>query len=523
MSVRMFQDDLYAFPETDGDARLYAKDAAAGAKPAKAQPVAAGRDDFGKLFDLPFFGKGQDVNDLKQRLRGLSALKGPMDADDPLVTTTNPLDGNERNNPDNRNRDMTVGFTFLGQFIDHDLTFDPTPPADKPPQDQINFRSPRFDLDSVYLRGPMVDFHLYDGNRDKPKFLIDAAAPRDLPRRADLQAIIGDPRNDENVIISQLHLAFLKFHNQAIDWLHKENQRLKGMALFERARQLTQWHYQYIVVEQFLSVTLDEDVFDDVHKNGPKYFKKGCNKIPREFQVAAYRFGHSQVRPGYKINGGFGAPIFDNALQASDSDPNDLRGQRRSPRRFVEWDTFFDFGTEEVVSKGLKIVARPKVKSNKRIDPRISTAMLKLPVGEPGTPASGEEDNLATRNLFRHLQFGLPSGQAVASLLKKDGLLSGEPLEFPDLKALKFHDNTPLWYYILGEAKKQKRGKRLGTVGSRIVAEVFFGLLASDPNSYWSKDKNFTSDLPANRNPNYKPNSHLPFTMTDFLSFARVA
>jgi hypothetical protein len=421
-------------------------------------------------------------------------------------------------NPDNTNPKMTVGFTFLGQFLDHDITFDPAP-LKKPPTNGPNLRSPFFDLDSVYGRGPDEDRLLYNrtDELDKPspaEFLIDFEAPHDLPRTSEQRAIISDPRNDENVIISQLHLAFLKFHNEVVDWVVFKHPNEEPRAQFKRAQRLVRWHYQYIIVNQFLAVSLDEVVYKAVRDNGPTIFKPGPKPaIPREFQVATYRFGHSQIRPGYQVNKGFGAPIFDAAVDAREGDPNDLRGGRRARRRFVEWDTFFDFGTKEVASVNDQPVSRPKVKKNKRIDPFISSPMFDLPVG-PGLVGPGDaQKSLAGRNLERHLLHGVPSGQAIA---KKLGYPELTPAELKELKPLKFHESTPLWYYILAEALLRKNGERLGQVGSRIVAEVFFGLLLSDATSYWSVDKTWTPTLPR-RDP-----AATGFTMTDLLTFARV-
>ncbi|WP_179228358.1 peroxidase family protein [Leptolyngbya ohadii] len=478
--------------------------------------------DFGKLFpDLPSFAEGQNRADVLRRLRELGKKGGLMDAQDPLVTITNPLDANLRLNPDNNNPEMTVGFTFLGQFLDHDITFDPTP-LNSTVTNGKNLRSPCFDLDSVYGRGPDRDSILYDRSpeleRPAPtKFLIDMDAASDLPRTSQQRAIIADPRNDENVIISQLHLAFLKFHNQVVDYVVEHNPaNANPKQLFEEARHLVQWHYQYIIVNQFLKATLDPMVYRQVKTNGPTLFQPCAKpKMPREFQISAYRFGHSQIRPGYKINQGFGAPIFDPVVDPQDGDPNDLRGGRRAPRRFVEWDVFFNFGVQEVAVKDGKAVVQPKVKRNKRIDPFISSPMFALPVG-PGLPEPVEDvRTLAGRNLERHLQHGIPSGQAIAQALGYAPLTSTETAELRDLN---FHNNTPLWYYILKEALVQQGGQRLGQVGSRIVAEVFFGLLLSDPDSYWSKNRAWNPTLPRRNG-----RTDGDFTMVDLLTFARVA
>lgn len=487
-----------------------------------AEAVRPDESDFSKLFPhLPSFAEGQDRKDVLQRLRLLGKKGGLMDARDPLVTITNPLDANPERNPDNKNPEMTVGFTFLGQFLDHDITFDPLP-LNSPTTDSKNLRSPFFDLDSVYGRGPEQDRILYDRSpeleRPMPaKFLIDLEASRDLPRTSQQRAIIADPRNDENVIISQFHLAFLKFHNQVIDYVVEQNPpNTNPQKLFEEARRLVRWHYQYIIVNQFLKATLDPAIYEQVKTKGPTLFKPSAKpKMPREFQVAAYRFGHSQIRPGYKPNQGFGAPIFDAVVDPEDGDPNDLRGGRRAPRRFVEWDIFFDFGVQEVAARNGQPVVQPKVKPNKRIDPFISSPMFDLPVG-PGLPDPVDDvRTLAGRNLERHLQHRVPSGQAIAQAL---GYAPLTPAETAELKDLNFHQNTPLWYYILKEALVQQGGQRLGQVGSRIIAEVFFGLLLSDKNSYWSQNRTWNPTLPR-RNGRTDGN----FTMVDLLTFARVA
>jgi hypothetical protein len=133
-----------------------------------------------------------------------------------------------------------------------------------------------------------------------------------------------------------------------------------------------------------------------------------------------------------------------------------------------------------------------KVKRNKRIDPFISSPMFDLPVG-PGLV--GPDDalrSLAGRNLERHLQHGLASGQAIAVALGYTPLAASDLAE---LAPLGFQSATPLWYYILKEALVQHDGERLGQVGSRLIAEVFFGLLKDTPDSYLN-EPGWTPDLP---------------------------
>ncbi|SFN82870.1 Animal haem peroxidase [Geodermatophilus obscurus] len=493
----------------------------------------AAPDDFNKLFPhLPPFAACEPT--VIARIRELGKRTGLMDALDPRVTVTNPLAANDtetphpthpNRNPDNPNPDMTVGFTFLGQFIDHDLTFDPMPIRCGRTASP-NLRSRFFDLDSVYGRGPDLDRLLYDRaselDRQAPvKFFVDFDAPRDLPRTSQLRAVIADPRNDENVITSQLHLAFLRFHNEVTD--HLAAQRAGELAalapaerprrLFELTRESVRRHYQWVVVEQFLAATLDPAVLATVAAAGPTvYTGAGTQKIPREFQVAAYRFGHSQIRPGYKLNVGFGAPIFDARVDPREEDPNDLRGGRRAPRRFVEWDTFFDFGTKEVDPDTGAV--RAKVKRNKRIDPYISSPMFDLPVGPGLVEPDDALKSLAGRNLERHLQHGLASGQDIATALGYTPLAAAD---LSELQPLGFESATPLWYYVLKEALVQQQGTRLGEVGSRIIAEVFYGLLLADSRSYLNCP-GWTPDLPRRDG-----STGGGFTMTDLLTFAGVA
>jgi hypothetical protein len=490
-------------------------------------------DDFNKMFPkLPPFAACEDT--VIAKIRELGKKAGLMDALDPRVTVTNPLAANDtktphpthpNRNPDNTNPDMTVGFTFLGQFIDHDLTFDPMPiKCDQTASP--NLRSRFFDLDSVYGRGPDLDRVLYDRGSELDhqapiKFFVDFDAPRDLPRTSQQRAIIADPRNDENVIISQLHLALLKFHNEVTDHLAVQKAtELAAIASAERvqtlfglAQESVRRHYQWVVVNQFLAATLDPAVFAAVKTNGPTVYTGAMTqKIPREFQVAAYRFGHSQIRPGYRLNVGFGAPIFDARIDPREEDPNDLRGGRRAPRRFVEWDTFFDFGTKEIDPDTGNV--RDKVKKNKRIDPFVSSPMFDLPVGPGLVDPNDALRSLAGRNLERHLQHGLASGQDIAAALGYTPLAA---TDLSELQPLGFQNATPLWFYILKEALVQQQGTRLGQVGSRIVAEVFFGILMADPGSYLST-AGWTPDLPR-RNGSVSG----AFTMTDLLTFAGVA
>jgi hypothetical protein len=232
---------------------------------------------------------------------------------------------------------------------------------------------------------------------------VDGAERHDLPRNSQLVALIGDPRNDENLVVSQLQLAFLRFHNAVVDDVKAGlGSGYTPEEIFAEAQRTVRWHYQWIVLHEFLPHLVGQPVVDDVLANGRSFYRwRNEPYIPVEFSVGAYRFGHSQVRPSYRANFGtsatdatqqFFALIFDPA--ADPGDPGDLRGGCRAPRRFVDWQTFFDFGDGR---------ARP----NKAIDTVLSTALFDLMGMATGTPTS-----LATRNLLRGLTLACPPASA---------------------------------------------------------------------------------------------------------------
>jgi hypothetical protein len=463
------------------------------------------RGRFGRLFpSLRAF--AQDSPKVQENLRKLGKPGGIMDAGDP-PPPANPLTPNPKN-PDNP--DHTAGVTFLGQFLDHDMTFDPTSSLERQadPEAVNNFRTPALELDHLYGSGRTASPHLYD--RTSPgsiKFLIDAEAPHDLPRNSQNVALIGDPRNDENLIVSQLHLAFLKFHNAVVDVV-LDNGDTNPNEAFEEAQQLVRWHYQWVILHEFLPATVGQDLVDDILEKGRQFYDWRHEPfIPVEFSVAAYRFGHSQVRPGYIANfdGDNGQPfvkhIFNAKLDHSVPDPDDLSGGKRAPRRFIDWRTFFNVGPTPPGHENLGASPKP----NKRIDTKLSSTLFELLSIPPNEPQS-----LAQRNLLRHLTFGLPSGQRVAKAMKE------EPLSRADLSELKpmgFDEETPLWFYVLKEAELKTQGRRLGPVGGRIVAEVFIGLLEGDRMSYLRQDPYWTPTLGEDGD----------FKMADLLRFAGVA
>ncbi len=475
-------------------------------------PTSAPDPRFSRMFELPAFADPQSTA-VQNAMMDIGKPGGLLDAKDPLREGPVRLITNPELSPDNVDQDvsnMTAGTTFVGQFLDHDVTFDNTSrlgvvtePAQTP-----NTRVPRLDLDSVYGGGPSVSPQLYrPSDRAKLRF-GNGGLFEDLPRNPDLTAIIADPRNDENLMIAGLHAAFLLAHNRTVDFQRANGPRGDPLS---HARRTIMHHWQWIGVTEFLPQIVGRPLVRDVLRNGRRWYRFRNPAMPVEFQTGIYRFGHSLVRPSYRANlkgdpGGdpaTGAPaffglIFDPAGEGQ-ADPIDLRGGARAPRRFIGWQTFFDFGGDQT----------QHVRPNKLIDTNISTPLFQLPLA--AIPSRDAPTSLPQRNLLRHLTWSLPSGQRLAESIGSPVLGSRH---FPELRdyGLGLEASTPLWYYILREASVLNNGVRLGPLGGRIVAETIIGMLQLDRSSYLNT--RFRPSLPR-QNPR-------TFTMTDLLQWARV-
>ncbi len=425
---------------------------------------------------------------------------------------------------DEENDAIDAGYTYVGQFIDHDLTLtnrndDLVTPVD--PYTFPNLRTPAFDLDSVYGLGPSGSSQLYQpdgihlllgaklfGNGD------DGAV--DLPRDANGQAVLGDPRNDENRIVSGLHEIFLRFHNLMADRVAKSHPSWDSNRIFAQAQRQVRFHYQWAVLTDFLPTIVGERTLRavlpslDVRQARPRIrFYNPCTmNMPVEFSVAAYRFGHSMVRPIYRINSSVTnrLPVF-----SLSSDPNlDLGGFRPTPSNFaIDWSFFFQM-------TATRQVGRPQVAY--RMDNSLVFPLSLLPAG-----AAGAGPNvLVKRSLLRAVQFGLPSGQDVARAMGAKplsdaqiliGKATGEPEDTESITEVApgFAGKAPLFTYILAEAIssafKVHDGKiegaqvspmRLGPVGGRIVAETFVGLMLADRSSFLFRSFRPRKDLSDN-------------------------
>src|SRR5439155_6005793 len=265
-----------------------------------------------------------------------------------------------------------------------------------------------------------------------------------------------------HVIVSQLHLLFIRFHNKVVDQARVDRPQLKGRALLEECQRLVRWHYQWIVLHDFLERVAGKEMAQTVLDGDRRWFNWQSDPfMPVEFSGAAYRFGHSMIRPHYDLNrANTKIPIF---AEADDPGPFDhLGGFRRLPFGWtIDWSLFFETGRNEP-------------QPSRKIDTKLSPPLFRLPSGvDPG------RHGLANLNLRRGRALGLPSGQDVAEAMEH------EPMNHRELGLEgALGDHTPLWYYLLREAQVHSDGEHLGPVGGRIVAEVLVGLLEGDPQSY---------------------------------------
>lgn len=429
--------------------------------------------------------------------RGLGALgdkHGPMQAGGPAQKTTT----------------VPVGLIFFGQFIDHDITLDldSSFSANDLAETTTNFRSPTLDLDNIYGGGPGTSPYLYwnvasgaDAAYSGVKLLTGADQPGasalaqdDLARSAHGRAIIGDPRNDENRVISQLQLGMIRFCNYVAEQVHAAKPQLKGGAFYSEARRVATWHYQWVVVNDYLRALVGGPLVQDILGHGRKVYRpESCQfgaafgatpYIPVEFSVAAYRYGHSMIPQCIQVRHGEPAlDIFGPKL-----------GRGFEPlahsEAVVQWKQLLD-------------LSDPTVDRADKLDAVMAKDLLDLPF----MVASDGVSSLATRNLLRGQAFRLPSGEAVARLCERDETeiakvssrakaLAAAATPPADLDA-----GTPLWLYVLIEAAEIGRetsvgnfdkGEGLGPVGGRLIAETLIGLMELDPNAYLGSNRSWS-------------------------------
>jgi hypothetical protein len=361
---------------------------------------------------------------------------------------------------------VEAGLPFFGQYLAHDITADRSPVRAHADVGALrNVRSPRANLESLYSGGPVGAPYLFD--REDPAKLLLGSQGRDPPRNQQGIALIGDPRNDVHVFMTGLHVAFIRAHNLLVDRL-----RADGVAepeVFEDARRALTWHYQWVVLTDFLPQLVGADLVADVLTHGPHFYRpQGQPYIPLEFADAAFRYGHSQIRNDYQIReAGPRLSVFP-----------DLAGFRPvPPERIIDWWLLFD------------VPGHPPAQRAKPMDGRLPASLIRLPESITGAVDVAAYRSLAARDLQRGEGTGLPSGEAVARAI------GAQPLTRQQLALDDWQGETPLWLYILREAATSG-GDRLGEVGGRIVSEVIVGIIRGDPESYLSVDPAWQPTLP---------------------------
>jgi len=376
-----------------------------------------------------------------------------------------------------------AGWPFFGQLIAHDITADRSPVGPEADISSLrNARAPKLNLEMIYGEGPVGAPYLYDV-RDPAKMLIGADG-LDLPRNSQGVALIGDPRNDVHVVAAHLHLALLHAHNGLVALLSAAG--MTGAELFDAARRVLTWHYQWIVVHDFLPRLVGAELAGEVLLRGGRFFSPAPGEafLPLEFADAAYRYGHGQIRHVYQLQpGGPEFPVFPDLASFG---PINLEHR-------MDLGRIFD------------LPGHPPAQRAKAMDGGLPASLINLPRQVTGDVDVDAHRSLAVRDLLRGSATRLPSGETVAEALgvaplSKDEIGHG------------WARGTPLWFYILKEAQVRGGGNQLGPVGGRIVAEVLIGLLRADLCSYLTVRPSWTPTLPRH--------GGVSFGLADLLLFA---
>jgi hypothetical protein len=281
---------------------------------------------------------------------------------------------------------------------------------------------------------------------------------------------VGDQRNDVHLFVSQMQVAFIKTHNRIVDRLRRDG--VAEAEVFERARRSATWHYQWIILNEFLPQVAGPELVDEVLEGRWTLIRpEEAPYIPFEFADAAYRYGHSQIRDTYRVNRDFGpVPVFP-----------DLMGFGAVPlERTIDWTLQFDF------------TGNGQAQRAKKIDGTLPNCLIVMPRQVTGEDEGSDYSYLANRDLERGQTVGLASGEAIAREMGFEPLSSDQI----GLAERGWDHETPLWLYVLREADVLEEGARLGPVGGRIVAEVLVGIIESDPESFRSVDPSWTPTLP---------------------------
>ena len=430
---------------------------------------------------------------------------------------------------------IPAGFTYLGQFVDHDLTFDKTNVMlgeNVTPAQLVQARSPSLDLDSMYGAGPNdpASEKFYEADKLHLKMGttvaiggIPAKPGHDLPRGAGTtatekrKAIIPDERNDENLAVAQLHLAMIRFHNRVVDTLPAS---VPPGQRFAKARQKVVKHYQWMLKTDYLPRICAPGVVNNVFNQGRKAFEVGVPAMdvptmPIEFSVAAFRLGHAMIRATYNWNRIFdlGGGSLELLFEFAGLNGTFMNNPRLTSNWIADFRRLFDFSEN---NKPDLVVPAGKFNRAMRIDTTLVDPLSTL----PGFPAA--DANLAVRNLRRARMVKLATGQQMVNFLQNKGVsvtkLTNAQIRdgnggvdlgmLTQAQRTALIQKTPLWFYILREA--EFNGGKLKGVGARIVAETFHRAMEGSTHSI-VRDDNFK--------PSLGPNNQT-FRMVDLLFFA---
>lgn len=349
------------------------------------------------------------------------------------------------------NLDLPAGYTYFAQFVMHDLT---------------SGRSPRLALRAVYGDGPTGSPDLYDA-QNPGHFRIGRSLGRvtlrDLPRDRRGNAVIGDQRNDRTIMLGQVHAAFLELHNSTMASLGRRDRA----AAFRCARRRVERRYRRLVIEDLLPRLVDEAVLKTIAGRRPSI---DLRRLPLEFTLAVGRFGHAMVKPRYRVGERLQAVLF---RAGGDTEPfSDLRGQPLDERAAISWEHFFPVGSLNHLQRAAKI----------------STKICR-PLFEMPGPRRATDRSIAYLTLAASAKARLPSGQRVADALGFDALA-------PETvwRSLPFgRTEAPLWFYVLREAEVEQHGRRLGSVGSAILASVMLDTCAASKDGGERREGGFDS------------------------------
>ena len=338
---------------------------------------------------------------------------------------------------------IDAGCTYIGQMISHDIV----PPTSKINQPSRSSLSWALNLNSLY--DDLKSNQKFENYEKKANGAYDFLRIRkEVENKIKYIAKIEEKRNDENAIISQLHIFWITLHNHIID---KYNVNSK------KAREWVTLAFQLVVVHDFLHQILDKKVFKRYFLDNKTYLDKDFltsfeANVPDFFRNASFRFGHSMVRSKYDLGGKNprGTKLHKLFNRNSTFDINNK----------IDWQRFFysqkALNIDTYISPLMGKVPQDASKSIEHIIPKLNLVA---------------SQNLFTVNLLSELK----RRHNWNDIQKECGV---EILEQSAMEKASFRNVEPditrlsLWPYLLLEAQVLRKGAHLGPLGSILNAEV---------------------------------------------------